>query len=316
MQGTGTTVAEAAWARPGPGVAPWVEGYLGYRMAGFPPGTHIGMPSHRLTFEISLGEPLDLRRMPGGQAPTRFQALVSGLHAGPATLAHDGNQYGISVEVTPLGARALFGMPAGELASQVVDLADVLDPAGPAGSLVERLREAPGWHRRFALLDAALATAVAARADRAGRPSPEVAEAFRLLVASGGCVDIGHVARHVGWSRRHLGERFHREVGLAPKPTARLVRFDRAKNLLRAGADVGAAPADGNGRRPTGPAGPAVTLASVAAVAGYADQAHFTREFRALAGSTPTRWLADELPSIRADELPSVQDGEGTAAAR
>jgi AraC-like DNA-binding protein len=287
----GTTVSEAAWARPGPGVAPWVEGYLGYRMAGFAPGLHTGMPSHRLTFEISLDDPVDVRRMPGDQPPGRFQALVSGLHAGPVEIAHDGNQHGISVELTPLGARALFGLPAGELASQVVDLADVLDLAavGPVGSLVERLREAPTWLARFALLDTALATAVAARADCAGMPSPEVAEAFRLLVASGGCVDIGHVAREVGWSRRHLGERFHREFGLAPKPTARLVRFDRAKSLLKRRAGAG-------------------TVADVAAATGYADQAHFTREFRALAGSTPTRWLAEELPS--------VQDAEDLGPAR
>jgi AraC-like DNA-binding protein len=43
-------------------------------------------------------------------------------------------------------------------------------------------------------------------------------------------------------------------------------------------------------------------LAEIAARCGYADQAHLTREWRELAGCTPSTWLAEELPS--------VQDGE------
>ena len=43
------------------------------------------------------------------------------------------------------------------------------------------------------------------------------------------------------------------------------------------------------------------SLARVAAECGYADQAHMTREWHALAGSSPSAWLADE-------QLPFVQD--------
>ena len=55
-------------------------------------------------------------------------------------------------------------------------------------------------------------------------------------------------------------------MGLRPKETARVVRFDRARRLLHAG----------------------VRLGDVAADAGYFDQAHLNREFRALAGLSPT----------------------------
>src|SRR3546814_20580487 len=54
---------------------------------------------------------------------------------------------------------------------------------------------------------------------------------------------------------------------LAPKAWCRVHRFGRA--LERLAAD------------------PALFLADVAAAEGYADQAHFTREFRALAGLSP-----------------------------
>ena len=280
------TVVEMADGAPGPAVAPWVEGYLGYRVAGFPPGLHTGMPSPRLTCILSLDDPIDITAMPGDQAPERIQAIVGGLHTRPARIAHDGSQFGVSVDLTPLGARALFGLPASELTWQVVSLDELLGPA--ARSLPDRLRALGSWPERFAVLDEVLAASVAGRARRRGAP-PEVAEAFRLLLASGGNVEIGGVAREVGWSRRHLAERFRQEVGLSPKQTARLVRFDHAKRLL------GATPAGGP------------RLATVAATAGYADQAHFTREFHSLAGATPTAWLAEELPS--------VQDGGSTGGA-
>lgn len=270
------TVTEAAAGPPHAALGPWIERYIGYRYEGFAPGLHTGMPSHRLTFIISLGDPVDIAGMPGGvQAPGTFQAFVSGLHAGPATIRHDGNQHGIAVELTPLGARTVFGLPAGELASSVVDLDDLLGPG--ARSLPDRLASLPSWRERFAVLDVVLGDAVAARR-RGAAPPPEVAHAFRRLVDSGGSIAVGRLAEEVGWSRRHLGERFRHEVGLAPKPTARVVRFDRAKQLLSAGRSG---------------------LADIAARAGYADQAHLNREFRELAGRTPTAWLAEELPSVQ-----------------
>jgi AraC-like DNA-binding protein len=50
------------------------------------------------------------------------------------------------------------------------------------------------------------------------------------------------------------------------------------------------------------------SLAAIAAECGYADQAHMAREWRTLAGASPTQWLADE-------RLPFVQDDEGPAGA-
>ena len=63
-------------------------------------------------------------------------------------------------------------------------------------------------------------------------PAPQVAWAWRRLLATGGTVQVGALAGAVGWSRRHLGERFRAELGLAPKAAAMVLRFERARRLL------------------------------------------------------------------------------------
>jgi AraC-like DNA-binding protein len=275
----GGLLVESVVARPQPLLRPLVAGYIGYRVEGAEPGVHRGLPSRHLTFIVTLDGTVDLAAMPDPrQPPASFTALAGGLHTSPALIRHDGYQFGIQLELTPLGSRTLLGLPAGELATAVVDLATVLGPV--AGELIERLRAAITWTDRFLQLDAVLARLARDR----GRPDPELAWAWRRLAVSRGAVGIGGLAAEVGWSRRHLGERFRREYGLSPKQAARVMRFEMANRLLR-GAD-----------RPA--------LADLATRCGYYDQAHLTREWRELAGCPPTVWLSEELPY--------VQDGDAT----
>ncbi|MGH3802026.1 MAG: helix-turn-helix domain-containing protein, partial [Pseudonocardiaceae bacterium] len=229
---------------------------------------------------------VDLATMPDPtQPPASFVALAAGLHAAPAVIRHDGYQHGIHLSLTPLGARVLFGLPAGELATTVVDLSTLLGPV--AGELVDRLRSARTWTERFLELDRALAS-IAEQGER-DAPAPELGWAWRRLTACHGRVGVGALATEVGWSRRHLGERFRREFGLTPKVAGRVMRFEVAHHMLQAGARPG--------------------LAEVAARCGYADQAHLTREWRELAGCTPSTWLAEELPSVQDTSTPRSHPG-------
>ncbi|MGY1718151.1 helix-turn-helix domain-containing protein [Blastococcus sp. SYSU DS0552] len=269
---------ESVVHRPHPALRRYVAAALGYRHEGFPPGEHLGLPSPWLTVVLTLEDPLEMAAHPDpAQSPGRFDALVGGLHTRPARIVHPGRQAGIQLSLTPLGARALLGLPAGELASLDVPLTDLLGPAGT--ELVDGLRTAAGWPARFAALDAALLRRLR---DVDGVPA-EVAEAWRLTTAAGGRLRVSQLAARVGWSTRHLEQRFRAETGLGPKEAARVVRFDRARRALAARVATGGAP----------------DLAALAAGTGFADQAHLTREWRAFAGLPPTRWLAAEFGYVQ-----------------
>jgi AraC-like DNA-binding protein len=170
-----------------------------------------------------------------------------------------GEAGGIQVDLSPLGARRVLGLPMDELTNRVVAIEDVLGPRAPL--LVERLQEADGWAERFALLDGALLRRIVA----GPQPAPEVAWTLRRLAAADGRLPIGRLADEVGWSRRHLAASWRRDVGLGPKAVARIMRFQRALRLVREGHP----------------------LADAAYACGYADQPHLNRDFRALAGATP-----------------------------
>jgi AraC-like DNA-binding protein len=188
-----------------------------------------------------------------------FGAFIGGLSDRPVRTEFVGDAGGIQVDFTPLGARRCLGLPMEELTNRVVAIEDVLGPR--AGLLVERLQEASGWAERFALLDAALLRRLADGPE----PAPEVAWTLGRLAAADGRLAVADLAAEVGWSRRHLAASWRRDVGLAPKAVARILRFQRALRLVREGH----------------------ALAEAAYDCGYADQSHLNRDFRALAGASP-----------------------------
>jgi AraC-like DNA-binding protein len=228
---------------------------------------------------LSLDGPLEVRAHPDpAQAGGRYETLVGGLHTRPALIAHHGRQFGVQVSLTPFGARALLALPAAELAGMDGHLTAVL--GSPGAELVERFRAARDWPGRFAAIERVLLTLL--RDDRAAAP-PEVREAWRLTTAAAGRLPVAEIARRVGWSDRHLLQRFRAETGLTPKEAARVARFDRARRALAARAAR---------RRP-------LDLAALAAAAGFYDQAHLTRDWRAFTGLPPSRWLAEEFGFVQ-----------------
>jgi len=256
-------------------LARYVRSFHHYDIDGYPAGDHVGLPSTTVTLVLPLDEPLDLS-MP---QPTRrrLSVCLGGLHDGPATIHHDGTQRGLQLALSPLGLRRLLGLPASEITGRAVELGDVIGHR-TAATLADRLASEPGRHLRRRLVEAALLRQLE-RHEHCRDVRPEVERAWTHLSASGGTAKVHDVAAEVGWSTRHLAEEFVSTVGLAPKTVARIMRFERSVALVAGGHD----------------------LAVVSARSGFADQAHMTREWRRLAGTTPGRWMRDDV-------LANVQD--------
>lgn len=271
-------IAETQVRLPAPALRSSVAHYVGYRLAGFPPGLHRGLPSRHLTFIVSIGEPIVVvEQVDPRQAPARYDVVVGGFQAAAAVIEDPGHQAGVAIELTGRGCRSLLGRPARDLWSTSVEAGEVIGRVG--AELWERLQVDADWSTRFAICDEILCRllqpAVAHR--------PEIWEAWRLFEASHGTVAVAAVADEVGWSRRHLAARFDQEFGLTPKLAARVMRFERARRLLQAS------------HRPS--------IATVAATCGYYDQSHLTRDFVDLAGVPPGEWLAAEGITIDPDAV-------------
>ncbi|MFI0481098.1 helix-turn-helix domain-containing protein [Actinomadura sp. 9N215] len=263
-----------AQALPHPALRPFLRSYDGYWETEIVPTRMRTLPTRTTVVIVNLGPPLYLEVPDTGVHGREYGSFVAGMHDGHGMYLSPGGQRGIQLDVTPLGAYTLLGVPMAQLTNAAVGLPDLLGRG--ARTLVERLAAAPSWGERFDILDGFLLR----RLDAGPVPDPEVARAWRLLNGDLG-VTVADIAADVGWSRKHLTNRFREQAGLPPKVMARVIRFRRAIGLLTGGAG----------------------FADAASACGYYDQAHLNREFRALSGCTPGELIGGQLEQQRVTTL-------------
>ena len=201
-------------------------------------------------------------------------ARCYGVSRGLSQVTLEGSGWAVGVLFRPAAGRLLLGRPVSDLVDAHVDLATVSSIDGAA--LVDRIRtamsedpQAPAGHR----------AAIAAYED-AVAPLLPVDETGLLinriidwLADHPEVTRVTEVADAFALTERSLQRLVVDRVGLTPKWLIQRRRLHDAVAGLKAA------------ERP---------LAELAAELGYADQAHFTHDFRTVTGLTPGQYLAEQ----------------------
>ncbi|MFF3221776.1 helix-turn-helix domain-containing protein [Nocardia suismassiliense] len=230
-------------------------------------------------FDVLEPNPVRRRKVPGGTVKIVFAlegtfegrsmdptALVIGLHDRAGTAGHAGRMRSVQVQLDPLTAHRLLGVPMDELRNGAVELAELQGRS--VQRLAERLAETATWSARFELV----ADYFRARSHEADDDADRaITHAVRQLRRSAGRLPVADLVAESGWSARHFRRRFAEQVGLPPKDYGSLLRFSAALTALT--------------NEPTR------DMSVLAGDFGYYDQSHLIRDFQRFAGAPPGRLL-------------------------
>jgi len=226
------------------------------------------MPDGSMQLIINLAE--DRLRIYSGESPGEYAtvpgSLISGMRSQSFLIDTGGQEWVMGIHFKSGGALPFLGPPGNETRDLSLPL-DTFWGSG-AGCLRERLLAAPTSQAKFKLLEGYLL----ARAGALPARHPAVDFALQHLQRVPASVSQSSLAEKIGYSQRRFIEIFSREVGLTPKLFGRIMRFQRALQLIYRQAPV--------------------DWAAVAFDCGYYDQAHFIHDFKKFSGMSPSAYLA------------------------
>lgn len=178
-----------------------------------------------------------------------------------------GGQRAVLARLRPGTYEAALGASAADLGTRPVPL-DVLWGRADTDRLLGHLADTTNGPAAAARLADAITIRAGKTRPATAAPALLAAALDRLQAAS-----VAAVAGDLGISERHLRRLLRTAMGVSPKAYVRVKRFERAVRLAQCD------------RR--------ADWAAIAAETGYYDQSHLIADFRAIAGATPTRLLAE-----------------------
>jgi AraC-like DNA-binding protein len=205
-------------------------------------------------------------------------AVVAGPATGPVVVPLAPSTVVVGVRLRPGAVHNVLGIAASELLNRDTPLDDIWGAA--ARAVDARVIDQSSVPTKLAAAEAVLAAPIA----NAEPPDPLIIAATRWLARhpEGRIEDL---ARLLDVGARRLHRRLASAVGYGPKTFQRIVRMQRALTLAC--------------RRPRFGA----SLAMIAAEAGFADQAHMSRELRALTGRSPAVLLSGTSSTLELSDL-------------
>ena len=201
-------------------------------------------------------------------------ARFYGVAPGRSSVTLEGDGWAVGTMLLPAAGRLVLGRSVASVTGTHVDLAEVerLDAAALVGEVRDAMltdpRDPAGHGRAVAAVERRLRTLLPV--DEQGLLINDVVAWLR---AHPEVTRVAELADRFGMGERSLQRLVEQRVGLSPKWLIQRRRLHDAVVALKAGA---------------------TSLADVAADLGYADQAHFTHDFRTVTGMTPGEFLADQ----------------------
>ena len=260
------------------------RGILNFRDAGSLPGVWRYWPSddlapfveHYWTVEWDVSEPQLRETLPHPSIHLVLEAgreELSGIHTRKFSRTIEGKSRVFSAKFRPGGFRPFIERPVSSLSERVWDLPDVLGAS--ALGLSRRALAHNDHHETIGVIEEFL-RALEPRADDSMRLAQRIAE---RVAADRSMTKVEHIVDAFGIGKRTLQRLFDEYVGVNPKWLIQRLRLIEAANQMHM-ADV-------------------IDWAATALDLGYADQAHFIRDFRKIIGQSPAEYHAalSRLPS-------------------
>ena len=220
---------------------------------------------------LNLGDPFE-HRPPRGRAVRQPAAFLVGQITRPMYVRPTGTIDLVAARFEAHGA-VMLHRPMRSLTDRWIAVESL---AGrPLRNTLAEMRVAHSAPERIARLTVALEVCAAKSLARSpAKPlaaDPRVALCVQRIRSSRGAASMASLASETGLSARSLQRLFARDVGIAPKLLARIVRFQHVFAAVR--------------EEPA-------SFSRVALECGYYDQPHLIRDFREFAGDAPAQLLA------------------------
>jgi AraC-like DNA-binding protein len=209
------------------------------------------------TFKASFGDDKP-RRMPRNFIVGQFDKFIN--------LETTGTTGALGVKFKPDGLYQLLQLPMTAFTNRSLILTEVLGES--AVTLTGQIMAADSALSRIALVEGFLLQRVPSKPN----PLPYIPKAVNKIMGSGGSVSVGELTDEFGVSERQMERKFLERVGVTPKLLARIARINHVFKLLKQH--------------------PQFSWLDVIYTCGYFDQAHFIRDFKNLAGETPTQFFS------------------------
>jgi AraC-like DNA-binding protein len=256
---------------PGPSLAPYVECYWQYTTGHdavdeLPVQRCLPLGTVELILQVN-GQPCSIGNKEGMYEDSASM-YFTGLYTGPAYWKPRSPTFMFGIRLKPESLPVLFHVPARDIFNRVVDAA--LLPGHLAKMMGDEMTGVFNVHQLIKITEKHLLKGLKVFNNK----RDYVSEACSLMRCTGGDISVESISKQLYVSRRNLERCFRDQFGTTPKMYQRIIRFREAYIQIRSSDS-------------------ALKWSDIYYGSGYADHAHFIREFKTFAEDIPTSLTAN-----------------------